>query len=57
MSRGILTPPSVRSTKTDRKVQLCCPSLGRAVYSMSFDSYAEVPKNVADEIIAKAKGE
>ncbi|WP_194784647.1 elongation factor G [Actinomyces haliotis] len=30
---------------------------GRAVYSMSFDSYAEVPKNVADEIIAKAKGE
>ncbi len=30
---------------------------GRAVYSMSFDSYAEVPKNVADEIIAKVKGE
>ena len=30
---------------------------GRAVYSMSFDSYAEVPKNVAEEIIAKAKGE
>jgi len=30
---------------------------GRAVYSMSFDSYAEVPRNVADEIIAKAKGE
>ena len=30
---------------------------GRAVYSMSFDSYAEVPKNVADEIIAKARGE
>ena len=30
---------------------------GRAVYSMTFDSYAEVPKNVADEIIAKAKGE
>ena len=29
---------------------------GRAVYSMSFDSYAEVPKNVADEIIAKVKG-
>ncbi|QQM67738.1 elongation factor G [Actinomyces weissii] len=29
---------------------------GRAVYSMTFDSYAEVPKNVADEIIAKAKG-
>ena len=30
---------------------------GRAVYSMSFDSYAEVPRNVAEEIIAKAKGE
>ena len=29
---------------------------GRAVYSMSFDSYAEVPKNVADEIIAKVRG-
>ncbi|MET7932531.1 elongation factor G [Streptomyces sp. NPDC005322] len=30
---------------------------GRASYSMQFDSYAEVPKNVAEEIIAKAKGE
>ncbi|WP_084105096.1 elongation factor G [Demequina sp. NBRC 110056] len=30
---------------------------GRAVYSMSFDSYAEVPKAVADEIIAKTRGE
>ena len=30
---------------------------GRAVYSMSFESYAEVPKAVADEIIQKAKGE
>jgi elongation factor G len=30
---------------------------GRAVYSMTFDSYAEVPKNVADEIVQKAKGE
>jgi len=30
---------------------------GRAVYSMTFDSYAEVPRNVADEIIQKAKGE
>ena len=29
---------------------------GRAVYSMTFDLYAEVPKNVADEIIAKVKG-
>ncbi|GAA4859864.1 elongation factor G [Saccharopolyspora cebuensis] len=30
---------------------------GRANYSMSFDSYAEVPSNVAKEIIAKATGE
>ena len=30
---------------------------GRAVYSMQFDSYAEVPKAVADEIIQKARGE
>ncbi len=29
---------------------------GRAVYSMEFDSYAEVPKAVADEIIEKGKG-
>ncbi|WP_156757935.1 elongation factor G [Actinokineospora pegani] len=30
---------------------------GRANYSMVFDSYAEVPANVAKEIIAKATGE
>ena len=30
---------------------------GRAVYSMTFDSYAEVPRNVAEEIIAKTRGE
>jgi elongation factor G len=30
---------------------------GRASYSMQFDSYAEVPRNVAEEIIAKARGE
>ena len=30
---------------------------GRAVYTMQFDSYAEVPKAVADEIIAKTRGE
>jgi elongation factor G len=30
---------------------------GRAVYSMQFDSYAEVPPNIAKEIIAKARGE
>ena len=30
---------------------------GRAVYSMTFNSYAEVPKAVAEEIIAKTRGE
>ena len=30
---------------------------GRAVYTMQMDSYAEVPKNVADEIIKKTRGE
>jgi elongation factor G len=30
---------------------------GRASYSMQFDSYAEVPRGVADEIIRKARGE
>ncbi len=29
---------------------------GRAVYSMQFDHYAEVPKQVAEQIIAKVKG-
>ncbi|MCU0265483.1 MAG: elongation factor G [Actinomycetia bacterium] len=30
---------------------------GRASYSMQFDSYAQVPASVAQEIIAKARGE
>jgi len=30
---------------------------GRAVYSMTFENYAEVPRAVADEIVQKAKGE
>jgi elongation factor G len=30
---------------------------GRANYTMQFDSYAEVPRNVADEIIKKIRGE
>ena len=30
---------------------------GRADYSMQFDSYAEVPPNIAKEIVAKARGE
>ncbi len=30
---------------------------GRAVYTMQFDSYAEVPRNVAEEIVKKTRGE
>ncbi len=30
---------------------------GRAVYSMKFDSYAEVPRAVAEEIVKKTRGE
>jgi len=30
---------------------------GRAVYTMQFDSYAEVPRTVAEEIIKKTRGE
>jgi len=29
---------------------------GQASYSMEFDSYAECPKNVADEVVQKARG-
>jgi elongation factor G len=32
-------------------------SQGRADYTMQFDSYSEVPPNIAKEIIAKARGE
>jgi elongation factor G len=30
---------------------------GRAMYTMQFHSYAEVPSNIADEIVAKTRGE
>jgi elongation factor G len=30
---------------------------GRANYTMQFHSYAEVPKNVAEEIVKKVRGE
>jgi elongation factor G len=29
---------------------------GRATYTMTFDHYEQVPKSVADEIVAKVKG-
>ena len=29
---------------------------GQASYSMEFDSYAETPKNISEEIVAKARG-
>jgi len=31
-------------------------SQGRAIYSMQFSHYQEVPKSKAEEIIAKVKG-
>jgi elongation factor G len=30
---------------------------GRAVFTMQFDSYAEAPKNIAEEVIKKTRGE
>jgi len=30
---------------------------GRAVYTMQFHSYAEVPSGIADEIVKKVRGE
>src|SRR5690625_6338293 len=30
---------------------------GRAMYTMQFDSYAEVPGSIAEEIVAKIRGE
>ena len=30
---------------------------GQASYSMEFDSYAEVPSNIAEEIVKKVRGE
>jgi elongation factor G len=30
---------------------------GRATYTMQFHSYQEVPKNVADDIIKRVRGE
>ena len=36
--------------------QLRTMSSGRATSSMEFSHYAEAPKNIADEVIAKVKG-
>jgi len=36
--------------------QLRSLTQGRAVYSMQFSSYREVPKNLSDELIAKIRG-
>ncbi len=36
--------------------QLRSLSQGRATYTMQFDHYDEVPKNIADEVISRAKG-
>ena len=29
---------------------------GRATYTMQFSHYAEVPRNIADEIVARVRG-
>jgi elongation factor G len=36
--------------------QLRSMTQGRATYTMQFDHYDEVPRNIADEIISRAKG-
>jgi elongation factor G len=36
--------------------QLRSMTQGRAVYSMQFDHYEEVPKSIAEEIISKKQG-
>jgi elongation factor G len=36
--------------------QLRSMTQGRAVYTMQFDHYEEVPKNIAEQIITKAQG-
>jgi elongation factor G len=37
--------------------QLRTMSSGRATSSMEFDHYSETPRNIADEVIAKVKGQ
>jgi elongation factor G len=36
--------------------QLRTITSGRATSTMEFDHYAEAPRNIADEVIAKVKG-
>ena len=36
--------------------QLRSMTQGRATYTMQFDHYNEVPKNIADEVVSRAKG-
>jgi elongation factor G len=36
--------------------QLRTITSGRATSTMEFDHYAETPRNIADDVIAKAKG-
>jgi elongation factor G len=31
-------------------------SQGRAIFTMEFDHYEQVPKNIAEEIVSKAQG-
>ncbi len=36
--------------------QLRSMTQGRATYTMQFDHYDEVPRNIAEEVISRAKG-
>ncbi|MEI2729392.1 MAG: hypothetical protein V9E85_09815 [Candidatus Nanopelagicales bacterium] len=56
-ARVVVSPRSTERDVRLRRATLRSRTQGRASYSMQFDSYAQVPNNVAEEIIAKAKGE
>jgi elongation factor G len=49
---------SFRCRRCSATSEICGPRPRAArAYSMQFDSYNQVPNNVAEEIIAKARGE
>ncbi|MEZ5193407.1 MAG: hypothetical protein R2734_13495 [Nocardioides sp.] len=48
--------PSLRCSGTSVG-DLRSKTSGQASHSMEFDSYAEVPQSIADEIIKKVRGE
>ena len=48
--------PAVRDVRLRRRPAVARPRVARTT-RMQFDSYAEVPRNVAEEIIKKTRGE